>query len=97
MAVRFMIEVSKLSKSFGKQIVLSDISFQIPDGQIIGLSGKSGIGKTTLSRILCGTLPPDRGNIFRNGIALWEKQSYKRSQGLAIKMVNQHPFASLDP
>jgi peptide/nickel transport system ATP-binding protein len=97
MAVCFMIEVSKLSKSFGKQIVLSDISFQIPDGQIIGLSGKSGIGKTTLSRILCGILPPDRGNIFRNGIALWEKQSYKRSQGLAIQMVNQHPFASLDP
>ena len=97
MAVRFMIEGKGLFKSFGEQRVLSDVSFQIPEGRIVGFYGRSGIGKTTLARILCGIVPPDSGNVYRNGTPLWAKNRYDRKLGLKIQLVNQQPFASLDP
>ena len=97
MAVCAMIEGKGICKSFGNRVILSDASFLIPEGQIVGHSGKSGIGKTTLARIMCGIIPPDSGNIYRNGAPLWVNNTYKRTEGLTIQMVSQHPFSSLDP
>lgn len=51
-----IVEVSGLSKSYGKQQVLSNINFTIAEGQIIGLLGPNGCGKTTLIKILNGLL-----------------------------------------
>ena len=51
-----IVEVSGLNKSYGKQQVLSNINFTIAEGQIIGLLGPNGCGKTTLIKILNGLL-----------------------------------------
>ena len=70
----------------------------IPDGSIIGIFGASGIGKSTLAKILCGVTAPDAGKIFLDGqLLVSEKSSYDRRRGLAIQMVYQQPYATLDP
>ena len=57
------IEISHISRSFGEQTVLRDISFQIGEGEVVGFLGPNGAGKTTTMRILAGALD------YRNGSA----------------------------
>ena len=93
-----MLEIKNCCKSFGNQKVLDDVSMTIPDGSIIGIFGASGIGKSTLAKILCGVTAPDAGKIFLDGqLLVSEKSSYDRRRGLAIQMAYQQPYATLDP
>lgn len=93
-----MISIQSLRKVFDGKAVLSDVSFDIPDGSFCGLCGKSGIGKSTLAKLLCGTLTPDGGNVFLDGAPLFSgKLRYNRPLGLQIQMVYQQPYATLDP
>ena len=93
-----MVEIKSCCKAFGSQTVLQDVSLAIPDGNIIGIFGASGIGKSTLAKILCGVLPPDGGEVYLNEKLLVSNHiSYDRRRGLAIQMVYQQPYASLDP
>ena len=93
-----MLEIKNCCKSFGNQTVLQDVSLNIPDGNIIGMSGASGIGKSTLAKILCGVTAPDAGAVFLDGkLLVSPKEAYDRKRGLAIQMVYQQPYATLDP
>ena len=93
-----MLEINNCCKSFGNQTVLQDVSMTIPDGSIIGVSGASGIGKSTLAKILCGVTAPDAGAVFLDGkLLVSPKEAYDRKRGLAIQMVYQQPYATLDP
>lgn len=93
-----MLEINNCCKSFGNQTVLQDVSLNIHDGSIIGVSGASGIGKSTLAKILCGVTAPDAGEIFLDGqLLVSEKSNYDRRRGLSIQMVYQQPHATLDP
>lgn len=93
-----MLEIKTCCKSFENQTVLQDVSLTIPDGSIIGVSGASGIGKSTLAKILCGVTAPDAGEIFLDGqLLVSEKSNYDRRRGLSIQMVYQQPYASFDP
>lgn len=93
-----MLEINNCCKSFGNQTVLQDVSLTIPDGSIIGMSGTSGIGKSTLAKILCGVTAPDAGAVFLDGkLLVSQKEAYDRKRGLAIQMVYQQPYATLDP
>ena len=93
-----MLEIKNCCKSFENQTVLQDVSLTIPGGSIIGVSGASGIGKSTLAKILCGVTAPDAGEIFLDGqLLVSEKSNYDRRWGLAIQMVYQQPYATLDP
>ena len=93
-----MLEIKNCCKAFGDQTVLQDVSMTIPDGSIIGVSGASGIGKSTLAKILCGVMPPDAGEVFLDGkLLVSPKEAYDRKRGLAIQMVYQQPYATLDP
>ena len=58
-----MIRCADVCKSFDGRPVLSGVGFEIPDGQIFGLLGPSGAGKTTLIKILTGQLGFDRGTV----------------------------------
>ena len=93
-----MLEIKNCCKSFGSQTVLQNVSLNIPAGSIIGVSGASGIGKSTLAKILCGVMPPDAGEVFLDGkLLVSPKEAYDRKRGLAIQMVYQQPYATLDP
>lgn len=93
-----MLEIKNCCKSFGNQTVLQDVSLTIPDGSIIGMFGASGIGKSTLAKILCGVTAPDAGEVLLDGQLLVSgKSNYDRRRGLSIQMVYQQPYATLDP
>ncbi len=58
-----MLTVSGLSKSYGKQVLFEDVSFQVGPGERVGLVGRNGHGKTTLFRVLLGEESADEGKI----------------------------------
>ena len=58
-----MIQLSSLSKSFGDRVLLDSVSWQIDDGDRVGLSGPNGAGKTTLLKMMAEMEEPDRGLI----------------------------------
>ncbi|HMG24807.1 MAG TPA: ATP-binding cassette domain-containing protein [Kofleriaceae bacterium] len=62
------IAIDKLSKSYGRISALSEVSFKIEPGEVIGLLGPNGAGKTTLMKILTGYLEPDLGDVRVHGI-----------------------------
>ena len=57
------VEVSNVTKSFNRQSIVKDISFDIAPGEIFGLIGPNGAGKTTIIRMLLDIIKPDSGNI----------------------------------
>ena len=61
------IEVSHIFKSYGKVKALTDVSFTVGQGEVFGLIGPDGAGKTTLFRILCTLLLPDQGSATVDG------------------------------
>lgn len=61
------IELTNVCKSFGTRQVLTGISLHAVKGEIIGLLGPSGAGKTTLINIMTGQLAPDQGTVIVNG------------------------------
>jgi ABC-2 type transport system ATP-binding protein len=66
------IEIKNVSKSFGSNKVVDDVSFEVEDGEIFGLLGPNGAGKTTIIRILLDIFTPDSGTISILGSAMTE-------------------------
>lgn len=64
------IVVENLTKSYGKQIALNDVSFSVGSGEIIGLIGPNGAGKSTLMKIICSLLLPTSGTVRINNISV---------------------------
>jgi branched-chain amino acid transport system ATP-binding protein len=62
--VKPCLEVRGVSKHFGEQRVLKDISFSLPQGEVLGIIGPNGAGKSTLFNIIAGSLSPTSGEIF---------------------------------
>jgi ATP-binding cassette, subfamily F, member 3 len=60
-----VIQLSSLSKSFGGRVLLDSVSWQIDDGDRVGLSGPNGAGKTTLLKMMAGLEEPDSGLITK--------------------------------
>ncbi len=58
-----LIEVDRLTKSFGPFIAVDDISFSLKRGEVLGFLGPNGAGKTTTMRMITGFLSPTKGNI----------------------------------
>ena len=63
-----MIEVSHLSKRYGATMAVDDVSFTVARGEILGLLGTNGAGKTTIMRILTGYFPPSGGTARIDGL-----------------------------
>ena len=65
-----LLQITDLSKQYGKQAALSGVSLEIPHGSIFGLLGPNGAGKTTLIRILNQIISPDAGEVRLEGVPL---------------------------
>jgi ABC-2 type transport system ATP-binding protein len=66
MGASAVVRVRNLSKRYGRLTALSDVTFAVQPGEILGLIGPNGSGKTTLFECLAGVLPCDGGAVFRN-------------------------------
>ncbi|MFN8699294.1 MAG: ABC transporter ATP-binding protein [Flavobacteriales bacterium] len=99
--------VNHLTKVYRKKKLLgaasdfravSDVSFSLHTGETLGLVGESGCGKTTLSRMLLGLIPPDSGEIILHGKSLTLANDRQRRQALKeIQIVFQDPYSALNP
>lgn len=58
-----VIEANHISKAFGEQLLIDDLSFSLPRGGIVGIIGANGAGKTTLFRMMAGEEQPDSGEL----------------------------------
>lgn len=77
----------EIKKSFGKNVVLKDITLRLNQGEIFGFVGKSGGGKSTLLNILTGIMKPDSGKIFFEGKRIGRNNKYLKKH---IGFVSQY-------
>jgi ABC-2 type transport system ATP-binding protein len=75
------ISVNGLTKQYGSQLAVSQISFDIKPGEIVGFLGPNGAGKTTTMKILTGYLKPTSGKVFVDGYSL-ETEAMKAKKSL---------------
>src|ERR1700674_387450 len=59
-----MLRVEGLTKRFGGLVAVNDVSFIVPQGQVMSIVGPNGAGKTTVFNLITGVLPPDHGEVF---------------------------------
>ena len=91
-----ILEARKLSASYGTNLVLKDIQLDIQAGEVVGLMGRNGMGKTTLIRALVGLLPARAGMVLLDGIDAAEWPPFKRARiGIATVPEGRGIFASL--
>jgi ABC-2 type transport system ATP-binding protein len=75
-----LIEATHLRKTFGTTVAVDDLSLRVEEGQIYGLVGSDGAGKTTALRLLVGALLPDSGEAVIGGYSLVKQTEQVRAQ-----------------
>ena len=102
-----LIEVVGLSKSFpirggltgavrGEVRAVNDVSFRLNKGEVFGLAGESGSGKSTIARMILGLEAPSAGAVLIEGRDFVGERDWRRRSG-AVQMVFQNPGSSLNP
>ncbi|MEP7167179.1 MAG: ABC-F family ATP-binding cassette domain-containing protein [Candidatus Woesebacteria bacterium] len=87
---RVPIRVQHLSKKYGNHTVLQDLSFELLRGERLALLGPNGVGKTTLIKLLTGTLEPDSGEVIRSeslSVGYYSQESTNFDDTLTIQDV----------
>ena len=90
-----MIEVTNITKSFDDIKAIDSVTASIQEGQVFGLIGTNGAGKSTFLRILCGVLKPEAGNVTIDGEDVYENEKLK--QKVFYISDEQHFFRGLTP
>lgn len=68
-----MIQAKSLTKSYGSRKAISDVSFTVNKGEVVGFLGPNGAGKTTTMKILTGYMAPNQGEVYLDGINVFEE------------------------
>jgi len=85
-----LVSLKKISLSFGKRQILDDISFNINRGEILGMLGPNGVGKSTIFNLITGLIKPDYGSLVFNNIDATNYPIYLRTIKFQIGYVPQH-------
>jgi len=73
------LEVNSIAKSYGKRLVLRDVSLKVKRGEVVGLLGPNGAGKTTSFYSIVGLVAPDQGDILLDGVNVTKLPMYRRA------------------
>ena len=82
--------LKKISLSYGKRQVLDDISFKVNSGQVLGLLGSNGVGKSTIFNLITGLIKPNYGSIYFNNIDVTNYPIYERTTKFRIGYCPQY-------
>ena len=85
-----LISLENISLSFGKRKILENVSFKINHGQILGMLGPNGVGKSTIFNLITGLIKPDFGKIKFEGIDVVDYPIYLRTTKFKIGYVPQY-------
>ena len=85
-----IIEFDKVSLSFGNRLILDNISFKINEGQIFGMLGPNGVGKSTIFNLITGLVSPKHGKIKINGEDVNNVPIYLRTKKFKVGYVPQY-------
>src|SRR6516165_2547131 len=91
-----LLEVRNVAKSFGKNVVLRDISLQVAEGEFLTILGESGSGKTTLLRIIAGFESATAGEIWMGGERLDRLPPYQRRVNTVFQHYALFPHLSVE-
>ncbi len=75
-----ILEVKGLVKTYGRRTVVNGVDFEVDAGQLVGLLGSNGAGKTTSFRMACGLVEPDRGKVLLNGVDVTQWPMHRRAR-----------------
>ena len=84
------IRLEKISFSYGKRQILDNISFNINQGEILGMLGPNGVGKSTIFNLITGLIKPSYGLIYFNGINVTNYPIYERTTKFKIGFCPQY-------
>jgi len=91
-----ILDVKRITKTFGGLVAVKDLSFELKKGEILGIIGPNGAGKTTLFNLITGFYKPDRGEIHFKGENVTGLRPYEMcKRGLARTFQITQPFANL--
>jgi branched-chain amino acid transport system ATP-binding protein len=91
-----LLEVERVSKAFGGVRAVSDVTFRLAAGELVGVMGPNGSGKTTLFNLIAGALAPDSGAIRLRGRDIAGRASHRVcARGVARTFQLVRPFAGL--
>ncbi|MEQ6247260.1 ABC transporter ATP-binding protein [Sulfitobacter sp. HNIBRBA3233] len=91
-----ILSLQNVSKSFGALTVTDDVSFDVPQGEALGIIGPNGAGKSTLFNLITGNIPADRGRIEFDGIDVTNVSPMQRClTGVGRSFQIPQPFSQL--
>ena len=85
-----ILKLEKLSLKFGKKVILDNLNFELNQGQILGLLGPNGVGKSTIFNLIIGLIKPDFGSIIINSEKVNKFPIYVRAKKFKIGFVPQN-------
>ena len=88
--IQSIIEFQNVSLSYGNRLILDNINFQINKGQIFGMLGPNGVGKSTIFNLITGLISPQHGKIIINGEDVTKYPIYLRTKKFKVGYVPQH-------
>ena len=89
-ASKSILSLDKISLKFGRKIILDNLSLKLNSGQILGLLGPNGVGKSTIFNLITGLLSPDFGKISINSEEVNKYPIYQRTLKFRIGFVPQY-------
>jgi branched-chain amino acid transport system ATP-binding protein len=91
-----MLSVQDVHTYYGDSYILQGVNLELKPGQVIGLLGRNGVGKTTLARSILGLTPPKRGTILFKGADITRMPAHKIARlGIGFVPQGRHVFRSL--
>ena len=85
-----ILQLDKISLKFGRKMILENLNLNLNNGQILGLLGPNGVGKSTIFNIITGLISPDFGSIIIDSKTVNQYPIYQRTLKFKIGFVPQH-------